>query len=178
MPQFARTGPVSIPAPLWHIKVYLTGNRTGSWLIHCVRVAACYDINLGQHWLRQCLVAPSYYVNGCWIIIKSVLWHSPKRNFTSSASELNPKHIFKGYSFKFTITSPRCKWVNLYSGVIQKAPKDYIYTCPGILNCFTADNINHVVITSNVNTEYPVIIGWIVCPGKLHTWMFQSKAAP
>ena len=31
------------------------------------------------------LIAPSHYINQCWLLISEVLWHSPENNFTLSA---------------------------------------------------------------------------------------------
>ena len=36
-----------------------------------------------------CLTAPSHYLNQCWLIVKGILWHSPK-SYLTSAHELNP----------------------------------------------------------------------------------------
>ena len=35
--------------------------------------------------MAGCLTAPRYYLNQCWLTIKSDLWHSPENNFTRSA---------------------------------------------------------------------------------------------
>ena len=37
------------------------------------------------------------------------LWHSPESNFTRSARELNPWHVFRDYTFKITATSARLR---------------------------------------------------------------------
>ena len=38
---------------------------------------------LSQHWLVMacCLIAPSQYLNQCWLFISEILWHLPQRNF-------------------------------------------------------------------------------------------------
>ena len=36
-----------------------------------------------------CLMAPSHYLNQCWLITSWVLWHSPKTNFTGIAQDIN-----------------------------------------------------------------------------------------
>ena len=46
-------------------------NRSGSTL---TQVMAC------------CQMAPSHYLNQCWLLISEVLWHSPERNFTMGKS--------------------------------------------------------------------------------------------
>ena len=34
-------------------------------------------------------MAPSHYLNLCWLIIRGVLWHSPESNYTRSAHDLS-----------------------------------------------------------------------------------------
>ena len=61
-----------------------------------------------------CLMAPSHYLNHCWIITKGLLWHSsPESNFPRSADELNPQHLFGDYTFKITTSFPRGRWVKI-----------------------------------------------------------------
>ena len=36
-----------------------------------------------------CLMAPSHYLNQCWLIISEVQWHSYQGNFTRDASTIN-----------------------------------------------------------------------------------------
>ena len=68
-------------------------HRSGSTL---VQVMACR------------LTAPSHYWAQYWLIMKGVLWHSPKSDFTRSAK---PLHVHEDYSFKFTTTTSRDQWV-------------------------------------------------------------------
>ena len=35
--------------------------------------------------IAWCLMAPSHYLNQCWLLISEVLWHSHKSSFTASA---------------------------------------------------------------------------------------------
>ena len=44
-----------------------------------------------------CLIAPSHYLNQCWLMISEVLWHSPDSNFTE-----NTKIFIIEMSLKFT----------------------------------------------------------------------------
>ena len=46
-----------------------------------------YKAEINDAW---CLMAPSHYMCLCWLIVKGILWHSPKINFTRNAQELNP----------------------------------------------------------------------------------------
>ena len=46
-----------------------------------------------------CLMAPSHYLNQCWLIIKGIVWPSTQSNFVRSAHEL-------------LTTSLRGQWVN------------------------------------------------------------------
>ena len=57
--------------------------RTGSTL---AQVMAC------------CLMAPSHYLNQCWLIISEVLRHSPEGNFTGNAPD-----IYHWYDWKWQI---------------------------------------------------------------------------
>ena len=52
--------------------------------------------------MAWCLMAPSHYLNQCWLIIKDVLWHSPGSNLRlrRTADEHNPQHLFWHYIFK------------------------------------------------------------------------------
>ena len=62
-----------------------------------------------------CWSATSHYLNQCWLTIKGVLWHSHESNFTRSAHDLNPKHVFIDYMSQITTTSPRGQWVRKHS---------------------------------------------------------------
>ena len=44
-----------------------------------------------DHVMDGCLMAPRYYLNQCWLVIKGVLWHSSESYFTTGMLELNPK---------------------------------------------------------------------------------------
>ena len=40
-------------------------------------------------WHRSwCLMAPSHYLNQCWFVIRSVLWHSPRNKFHKCSMNL------------------------------------------------------------------------------------------
>ena len=54
---------------LWHTDA-IWRHRSGSTL---VQVMAC------------CLMAPSHYLNWCWLFMKDILWHSPESNFTATS---------------------------------------------------------------------------------------------
>ena len=58
---------------LWS-KDVIWRHRSGSIL---VQVMSC------------CLVAPSHYLNQCWLILKGDMWPSPESNFTKSAHGIN-----------------------------------------------------------------------------------------
>ena len=44
-----------------------------------------------------CQMAPSHYLNQCWLIIKGVLWHSPQSNFTRSTHGLSDMCLVISY---------------------------------------------------------------------------------
>ena len=60
-----------------------------------------------------CLMAPSHYLNQCWLITKGVLWHSPESNFTGNAQDITLKNEFENYNFKIINPFPRGQRVNL-----------------------------------------------------------------
>ena len=53
------------------------------------------DIDLGQHWFRNWLLAWQYYLNQCSIIIRVVLWYLPEGNFTGNAQDIYPWYKFE-----------------------------------------------------------------------------------
>ena len=57
------------------------------------------------------VMAPSYYLNQCWLIINGVLWNSPYNNFTGSAWDISSWYEFENDNFEITSTSPRGQWV-------------------------------------------------------------------
>ena len=66
------------------------------YLTHCGLVKPYGDINMGQHWLHG-LMAPSHYLNQCWLIISKVQWHQP------SVTEISLKITY----LKFCSNLPR-----------------------------------------------------------------------
>ena len=85
----------------WVIKFYSLFPTMWHWSSGStlVKVMAC------------CLMAPSHYLNQCWLSIKGVLWHSLKSNSTS-ADELKSVKCVRWLHFKMTTTTPRSWWVN------------------------------------------------------------------
>ena len=61
-----------------------------------------------------CLMAPSHYLNQCWLIISEALWHSPQGNFTGNAQDIYPWYEFENYQLKFTSTSLRGQGLNTF----------------------------------------------------------------
>ena len=45
--------------------------------------------------------------------------HSIKSNFTRSADELNPKHVFEDYMFEIISMLSRGQWINWYAGDVS-----------------------------------------------------------
>ena len=65
-------------------------------------------------WIRDCcLMAPSHYLNKCWLLICEFQRHSPKNNFTASTQAAILHDEFENYKSKITATSPRAGKVNL-----------------------------------------------------------------
>ena len=69
------------------------------------------SVNIGSGDGLLSIAAPSYYLNWCWLIFTDVLWHSPERNFTRRLHGLNPRHVFRDYTFAIITTFPRDQWV-------------------------------------------------------------------
>ena len=67
-----------------------------------------------------CLMAPSRYMNQCWLIIREVLWYSPEGNYTGTAQDTHPWHQIYNYQFQITVTSPRGQWVIPVNGGYMK----------------------------------------------------------
>ena len=59
---------------------------------------------------RKCLIAPSHYMNQCWLLIHEVLWYSYESNVISIAQTTIPYNEFENEMY--TPTPPRGQWVN------------------------------------------------------------------
>ena len=60
-----------------------------------------------------CLMAPSHYLNQCWLIIRKVLLHSAEGNFTGNVPDSYHWYDFENDKFKFRAVSPRGLWVKI-----------------------------------------------------------------
>ena len=56
-------------------------------------------------------MAPSHYLNQCWLISNEVLWHSPD-NFAGNAQDTSRWYESENYNFKITTASSRSHSVN------------------------------------------------------------------
>ena len=56
-----------------------------------------------------CLMAPSLYLNQCWFVTSTVLWHllTSKSNFKVSAHATILCNEFESYTYRITVISPR-----------------------------------------------------------------------
>ena len=61
------------------------------------------------------VMAPSHYLNQCWLIILGVPWHSLESNFTGRPHELIHSLCLEITLLNYT-TSPRGQWVKCVSG--------------------------------------------------------------
>ena len=66
--------------------------------------------------LALCLMAPSHYLNQCWLIFSKVLWHSSEGNFAGNAPDINYWYDFENDLFKITAAFLRGQWVNMMIG--------------------------------------------------------------
>ena len=93
-------------------------------LTHCGLVMPYGNIDLGLYWLRwrlgACLMAPSHYLNQCWLIISKILWHSPQSNFTARVQAAILYNEFENYTFKTSATSPCGQWVKWFFSFTTK----------------------------------------------------------
>ena len=55
-------------------------------------------------------MAPSHYLNQCWLIISEVQWHSYQGNFTRDASIISHWNPFENYISKISFKFPRGQW--------------------------------------------------------------------
>ena len=53
-----------------------------------------------------CLMAPSHYLNQCWLLICQVVWYSPESSFEANVQAICLHNKFENYTFKITATSP------------------------------------------------------------------------
>ena len=111
--------PYGVARPLW-VNSYWPGNDTWhqrSWLT-LIQVMAC------------CLMAPSHYLNHCWLLVRGVQWHSPEDSFIRSTDELNPWHVFeitllnlllhtllRSHRIKFTHLTQKWKFNDIWSSI-------------------------------------------------------------
>ena len=51
-------------------------------------------------------MAPSLYLNHCWLLIGKVLWHSPQNNFTENVKATILYDEFENHILEITGTSP------------------------------------------------------------------------
>ena len=58
-----------------------------------------------------CLMAPSHYLNQCWLIINEVLWHSLEDRFAGNAQDSYPWYEFDYYWTKITAAFSMGEWV-------------------------------------------------------------------
>ena len=63
--------------------------------------------------LACCLMAPSHYLNQCWLMISEVLWHSPDSNFKENTWDICHWNEIEIYQFETVVKSPRGQWVKL-----------------------------------------------------------------
>ena len=62
-----------------------------------------------------CLMAPSHYLNQCWLIISEVQWHPSENNFTRNNSAINHYGWLKKHLYEILLKSPNPGlWVNLH----------------------------------------------------------------
>ena len=61
-----------------------------------------------------CLMAPSHYLNKCWLIISEVHWHLSEGNFSRYTSAINNASELESHLSKISFKSPRWQGVNSF----------------------------------------------------------------
>ena len=59
-----------------------------------------------------CLMAPSHYLNQCWLIICKVQWHLSEGAFTMDTSAMNHLNSPENYLSEISSKLPRGQWVD------------------------------------------------------------------
>ena len=109
-----------------------------------------------------CLIAPSHYLNQCWLIISGVLQHAHQSNFIGYVQEFNPKHESENFSLKFLKHHPGA---NELSSVVEP----YTKRCLGAFqNTYELSNLRALKF-SLVNK-----IHVFQCMGEIFCVEFQS----
>ena len=54
-----------------------------------------------------CLMAPSHYLNQCWLFMNLMLWHPPENNFIGISQNINSINEFENYNFEIITVSSR-----------------------------------------------------------------------
>ena len=67
---------------------------------------------LGQI-MACCLMAPSHYLNHCWLIDTKVQWHSSDSSFRRDAPAIDHWNLFQNYLYKISSKSPRGQWFKI-----------------------------------------------------------------
>ena len=78
--------------------------------------------------MTWCLMAPSHYLNQCWLLISEILWYSLESNFTARA------RAAIWYNESFIFLSFLYIWNNY---LISKRPMSWYF-------CFTLNNFNDI----------------------------------
>ena len=58
-----------------------------------------------------CLMAPSHYLNQCWLILSKVQWHSSESIFTRATSAIYHWRLRENWLSQISFKSPRGQWV-------------------------------------------------------------------
>ena len=83
-----------------------------------------------------CLMAPSQYLNQCWLIISKVLRHSSEDIIMRRFEDTNQESKIEDDIFKITLRSPRGQWVDTLHMVLNNS--DYLLTaCSSLQTVFS-----------------------------------------
>ena len=86
--------------------------------------------------MTWCLLAPSHYLNQCWLIISDVPWQSPEANFIR---DIIPPSIYK---ITLSITYP--KFHSNLPGANELNSKPQLHPTHLLVSCQQGDLLRHV----------------------------------
>ena len=83
---------------VWRTHLWITSTSSrGQWVNLCdLKWQHRSGSTLAQA-MACCLMAPSHYLNQCWLIVSEALRHSPEGNFTEDAQAIYPWYQFENY---------------------------------------------------------------------------------
>ena len=105
-----------------------------------------------------CLMAPSHYLNQCWLIIKDVMWHSSESIFRS-AFELNLNICLENILLKL---QPHLRWVKMWA-LLYRIIAIYQYSVVWLQQSIISKMFTIKYIVCSNPYMYPTFLCHAVC---------------